>query len=312
MLNFIKNLLVWPWWPRRKPDPMPPPPPPPPRKLIPAQTKRVQWGDDPAQFYDCYIPEHYEDELVGGFGECHGGGWRRGAADADNVVTNKVPWLASLRLAFVSFSYRLGVDSTPRVEVITQAQDLAAGLAHLFQHGAENGIDTKRFALSGHSAGAHLGLLVGTNLDLLKAAGGAWWRCYVSMDTAASDVSKTMKVVPYLSKDLQKVYTDAFNSAEPYAGPDYFHECDPMGQMQAKMPPLLMVVSDDRGPGDLDSAIDFVAKARTFGTNARDPLVVGLKHGEINGNLGLKDTPENAAYTEAVEDFILLFLPKAA
>ena len=67
---------------------------------------------------------------------------------------------------------------------------------------------------------------------------------------------------------------------------------------------MLMIVSADRGPADLNSAKAFVAKASGFGTDARDPLVVELPHGALNANLGLKDTPVNAAYTEAVEAFL--------
>lgn len=305
LLQFFLRLFgrLPPVQPAPTPTTPPDPPKPPAPKLIPAQSFKVQWGTDPLQYYMVYMPEHYEDEQVSGLGEAHGGGWRRGDAEADNVIANKVPWCYGMKRAFVTFSYRLGVDSTPRVEVIDQARDLAAGLLHLRDNGAKVGLDTGRFDLSGHSAGAHLVLLINTSPDLRKAAGGAWWNRVISLDTAASDLAKTMKVAPHLSADMQKLYIGAFGTP-PFAGPDYVHECDPMGQMQSVMPPLLMVVSGDRGPADLDSATAFVAKARTFGTNAQDPLVVDLKHGEINANLGLKDTPVNTAYTNAVEKFL--------
>ena len=145
-------------------------------------------------------------------------------------------------------------------------------------------------------------LLVNTNPDLRKLAGGAWWNHVLSLDTAASDLAQIMRVLPKLGADKQKLYGDAFDTP-PYAGPDYVRECDPMQQMQAVMPPLLMIVSGDRAPADLNSANALVAKASGFGTDARAPLVVELPHGALNANLGLKDTPVNAAYTEAVEAF---------
>ena len=78
-------------------EPQPPAPPPP--KLVPAQSFRVQWGDDDAQYYRIDVPEHYDNEQVAGLGEVHGGGWRRGDAEAPNVIDNKVPWCASHKRA---------------------------------------------------------------------------------------------------------------------------------------------------------------------------------------------------------------------
>ena len=272
-------------------------------KLIPAQTVRVPYGLDPLQFYDLYIPAHYDNETVGAMGEVHGGAWRRGEADSDNVVANKVPWLDSLKLAFVSFSYRLGVDSNPRVEVVTQAQDIAAALAHLRANGAKYGLDLDRFALSGHSAGAHIVLLVNTKPALLKVAGGAWWRCVVSLDAATTDVQKTMQAQPQLSADMRAMFNAAFNTP-PCAGPDYWLTCDPMGQMQAALPPTMLIVSATLST-NLRTAQAFVAKARGFGTDAPMPLLVALTHSEVNANLGLEDTPVNADYTKTIEAFVL-------
>lgn len=291
--------------PAPKPTPLPVDPDP----VLPATSFIVQWGKDPAQYYKVFMCARRASEQVPGFGEQHGGGWRRGDAEAPNVVDNKVPWLNQQGIAFVTFSTRLGVDSTPPVSVLEQAQDLAAGLAHLKTNGASFGLDTSRFVLSGHSAGAQLVLLDNTSPDLLKATGGDWWCGELSLDTAASDLAQTMKTVPYLSPDKAEVYVDAFGTP-PFSGPDYVRQCDPMAQLQGKMKPLLMVVSGKRGGGSLNNAKAFVAKARTFGTIASDPLVVDLEHGEINANLGKTDTPVNAAYTQAVSDWMLPLLRK--
>ena len=82
-------------------EPQPPAPPPP--KLVPAQSFRVQWGDDDAQYYRIDVPEHYDNEQVAGLGEVHGGGWRRGDAEAPNVIDNGyTPNYYAYNLAFTN------------------------------------------------------------------------------------------------------------------------------------------------------------------------------------------------------------------
>ena len=264
-------------WP--KPDPVPPPPPPP--VLIPAKViKGVPYGPDPLQFIDLYIPEHYDNERLVVEAFDHGGGWRRG--DADSSVYAKADHANAKKRIFASISYRLGVDSTPVVPVWTQAQDLAAAYGWLVANIAQYHGNPAKLIRVGHSAGAHLMELVCSNVDLAVIAGP--YLGSVCLDTAASDVPATMRSVPYLSPDLQKLYVDAFGIA-PYAGPDYEHQCDPMGQMDRKQPPKLLVFSNKRGPANESTCRAYGTKAHGFGTQVTI-YASTLKHGEINSLLG--------------------------
>ena len=74
-------------------------------------------------------------------------------------------WRA-LGYAVASVNYRLVPDA--RVE--DQAADIAAALALLKQRAAQLGFDGTRIALVGHSAGAHLVALVGTDPACLTIA----------------------------------------------------------------------------------------------------------------------------------------------
>lgn len=270
---------IWRWLTGQDPTPEPPPPPPPP-KLVPAQILTVYYGPDALQFVVIYIPEHYDNERLAVEVYDHGGGWRRG--DADSSVGQKAVHANAKGRIFVSVSYRLGVDSDPVVPVWTQALDLATAYGWLVATIGEYDGDPAKIIRSGHSAGAHLMELVCSHPDLAAHAGP--YLGSACLDSAALDVPKTMKAVPYLSKQMQKLYVGAFGTA-PYAGPDYEHQCDPMGQMNRKQPPKLLVFSEERGPGDEDSCRDYGEKAEGFGTDVTI-YAAKMSHGEINANLG--------------------------
>ena len=69
--------------------------------------------------------------------------------------------------AFASANYRL----VPQATVEQQAADVASAIAWLRANAAKEGLDPDRIVLMGHSAGAHLVALVGTDPHYLKAAG---------------------------------------------------------------------------------------------------------------------------------------------
>jgi acetyl esterase/lipase len=95
----------------------------------------------------------------------HGGGWSIG--DKSMSVGNKASHFTDKGWAFATVNYRL----VPNATVEQQATDVAAALAWLRAHAQERGFDPDRIVLMGHSAGAHLAALVGTDPTYLKAAG---------------------------------------------------------------------------------------------------------------------------------------------
>jgi acetyl esterase/lipase len=115
----------------------------------------------------------------------HGGGWKRG--DKDNATgAAKVTHLLERGYAVATIDYRL----VPEATVEQQAGDVVAALAWLRGHAGDYGVDPQRIVLMGHSAGAHLVALVGTDPAYLAAAGldyGAL-RGVVALDGAGYDV----------------------------------------------------------------------------------------------------------------------------
>ena len=69
--------------------------------------------------------------------------------------------------AFASANYRL----VPQATVEQQAADIASAIAWLRANATSAGLDPDRIVLMGHSAGAHLVALVGTDPRYLQAAG---------------------------------------------------------------------------------------------------------------------------------------------
>ena len=95
----------------------------------------------------------------------HGGGWSIG--DKRTGAGVKAAHFTAQGWAFASVNYRL----VPGATVEQQANDIASAIAFARIHAAENGLDPDRIVVMGHSAGAHLAALVGTDPRYLKAAG---------------------------------------------------------------------------------------------------------------------------------------------
>lgn len=132
----------------------------------------------------------------------HGGGWSIG--DKRLGAAQKGEHFAAQGWAFASTNYRL----VPQARVEDQAADVAAAIAFLRR---QPGVDPDRIVLMGHSAGAHLAALVGTDPTYLKAAGvplGAV-RGVVLLDGAGYDVGEQMAEP---RNRVQSMYSQAFSS----------------------------------------------------------------------------------------------------
>ena len=112
----------------------------------------------------------------------HGGGWRRGDK-AGGFVERKAAWAASFGAALVSVNYRLTTPDSG-VQWPDHGDDMAAAVAWVQNEGASAGLDVSRLSLLGHSAGAHLVAIVGTDPSLLISAGAdpSGIACVVALD----------------------------------------------------------------------------------------------------------------------------------
>jgi arylformamidase len=74
----------------------------------------------------------------------------------------------------VSTNYRL----LPAARPLEQAGDVARALALVQKQAPQWGADPKRLVLMGHSAGAHLAMLLHASPDMAAKAGAQRWRVY--------------------------------------------------------------------------------------------------------------------------------------
>ena len=92
----------------------------------------------------------------------HGGAWAFGDK---SMAAHMEAHFVGQGYAFAAVNYRLVPEVNPR----QQAEDVAAAIARLVRDAERLGIDPDRIIVSGHSAGAHLAALVGTDPRYLAA-----------------------------------------------------------------------------------------------------------------------------------------------
>ncbi|MEO7247245.1 MAG: alpha/beta hydrolase [Novosphingobium sp.] len=136
----------------------------------------------------------------------HGGGWKRGSKD--NATGKWKPaHFGTEGYNFASINYRL----VPAATVEQQAADVASALKALLDKAGELHIDKRRVVIMGHSAGAHLVALVGTDERYLKGAGLSFADLagVIPIDGAAYDVPAQMRDGPSM---MQQTYGQAFGA----------------------------------------------------------------------------------------------------
>ena len=146
----------------------------------------LAYGTDPLQVLD-YWPAQGLKGRAPLVVFVHGGGWKRGSKDNAGGLW-KAPHYTGEHFAYAAINYRL----VPDANVEQQAADVAASLKYLIDHAAALGIDSSRIVLMGHSAGAHLAALVGTDQRYLTGAGLSFAsiRGVILVDGAAYDVPR--------------------------------------------------------------------------------------------------------------------------
>lgn len=259
--------------------------------------RTIAYGADPMQTLDFWKPTIVDGK--GGTAPAplvvfvHGGGWQRG--NKDNATGRwKAEHYPGLGYGFASIDYRL----VPAATVEEQAADVAAAVKALVDRADALGIDRSRIVLMGHSAGAHLVALVGTDERYLKAAGLSFADLagVIPIDGAAYDVPAQMKDGPQI---MQRTYGQAFGQ-----DPARQRALSPTLQAAAPNAAAFLIPHVQRPDGVRQA--EALAKALTAaGTSARTASFPGeglQGHMEINRRLGDPDyaaTPAIDAWLKA-------------
>jgi arylformamidase len=240
----------------------------------------LSYGSDPLQALNLWVPEGARSAPLVLF--VHGGGWKRGSKD--NATGRSLPGhILGQGYAFASIDYRL----VPEATVEQQAADVAAALAHLLERADALGIDRSRVVLTGHSAGAHLVALVGTDERYLRAAGLSFADIDGVMpnDGAAYDVPAQ---VTQAGRMMGGTYVDAFGTdpARQQALSPTFHADGPNA-------PAFLLLHVQR-PDGVAQAKALAEALKRGGSRAEIGSVPGeglRGHMEINRKLGEPDYP---------------------
>jgi arylformamidase len=256
---------------------------------IPAP-RAIAYGADRLQTLDFYPARHASGPapLVVFI---HGGGWRRGDK-ANATGAAKIDHFTGRGFAFATLNYRL----VPEARVEEQAQDVADAVTRLARDARMLGIDNSRIVLIGHSAGAHLAALVGTDPRYLQKAGLGLERIrgVVLLDGAAYDVPAQRREGAQV---MQKVYAQVFGD-----DPARQRALSPTFQARAPNAPAFLLLHVQRDDGRRQAEALAVA-LRAGGTRAQVAAMPGRNlrgHMAINRELGDPDYPATAI----VDDWI--------
>lgn len=137
-----------------------------------------------AQSLDIYAPTNAArvPVIIG----IHGGGWTSGDKRNAGFTENKARWAVARGHVFVSINYRLSPDYVHPAHI----DDVAAAVAWVYRNIHQVGGDPERLFVLGHSAGAHLAALVGTDESRLAQYGLPMTiiKGVIPLDTGAYDL----------------------------------------------------------------------------------------------------------------------------
>ena len=204
----------------------------------------------------------------------HGGGWVRG----DKSSVNAKPAAFNAQgFVFVSVNYRL----VPEVGIVQQVTDVARAVAWVKQNIHLYGGDASRLFLMGHSAGAHLVSLLGTDESYLQAEGLglADLAGIVSLDTQAYDMFKLMS---NLSPEQGEVYWKTFGD-----DPKFWKAMSPQWHVETgkNIPPFLIAYTGEKQSRVFFSE-QFVKTLQEAGISSELLPAPEKTHGEINREFG--------------------------
>jgi acetyl esterase/lipase len=233
----------------------------------------LSYGSDALQKLDFWRSESPNAPLVI---FVHGGGWKRG--DKRGSTGEKPEHYHQQGCAFASINYRL----VPAATVEQQAQDVANAIAHLITRAESLGFDGKRIVLMGHSAGAHLSALVGTDPRYLAKAGlnEKSLRGVIPLDGACYDVPRQ---IAEGGEFMHDTYLQAFGT-----DPKRQAALSPTQQADAPNVPAFLILHVQREDGTAQSNA-LATALRKAGTSVEIQGFEGrgLKgHAEINRRMG--------------------------
>lgn len=207
----------------------------------------------------------------------HGGGWRWGGLDMAEAESVAQIVAAAMPAAVVSVDYRLAPDHVHPAGV----RDVRAVLDHVRDDADALGVDGRRVALGGGSAGAHLAALAVLEGQPERRP-DALWLAYPVTDPVAGPFEDRHPECPAAIWTGRDVIGDMFDTYLGQGGPD---RDDPRlaptrHPALATLPSTLVTLAEIDGLRP--QAVAFAAAARAAGVDVAVHEVDGVLHGYLD------------------------------
>ncbi|MFZ5830839.1 MAG: alpha/beta hydrolase fold domain-containing protein [Planctomycetota bacterium] len=238
---------------------------------------------------DIHSPQGAKDAPVVAY--VHGGYWKAG--DKANKG-HLAEFFCQHGFVFVTLNYRLA----PAVRHPALIQDVARAVAWVHDHIAEHGGDPAQLFLTGHSAGAHLVALLGTDAKRLGEQGKplSILRAVVPLDSAAMDILS----VAANDRRADSPYRAAFGN-----DPADWADASPLVHAESAtgLPPFQIVVAYGPAIANKKAGVDAFATAlRRNGTRAEVVDASAFReHQSLMTEFGAEGDPVSAAVLEFIE-----------
>jgi acetyl esterase/lipase len=217
----------------------------------------IVYGPLAANRLDVYLPEHRAPTALVVF--FYGGGWNSGDKAEYRFVGAT---LAAAGIVTVIPNYTL----YPEARFPQFMRDAAIAVAFARAHAHEWGVDPARLFVMGHSAGAHVAVLLALDQEYLQEVGGddRWLRGVVGL-------SGPYDFLPF---------TDAYLN-DVFAPPSEFDRSQPINYVHANAPPMLLMhgLADKRvSPNNTRS---LTARLQADGDDVSTQYFPGASHGDL-------------------------------
>jgi len=214
----------------------------------------VAYGADPRQKLDIYVPDHLSAPapvLV----FFYGGSWQTGSKDIYKFFGQA---FASKGIVTVVADYRL----YPQVKFPLFVEDAANAFKFVHDEIPNYGGDPNRLFLAGHSAGAHIAVMLDSNLSYLKAAGAdpAWVRGVIG-------IAGPYDFLPLTDPKLIDLF-----------GGDRVAATQPITFIDGKRAPMLLAYGTDDKTVSPKNSTRMAAKLRSFGSEVEVKSYPGVGH----------------------------------
>jgi acetyl esterase/lipase len=207
----------------------------------------------------------------------YGGSWRRGTREQYRFVGRQLARQGALAIVA---DYR----TAPRTVFPGFVTDAAAAVAWARRHAPEHGGDPARVFLAGHSAGAHIAALVGTDARYLAAHG-----------LAPRDLAGVI--------GLSGPYDFEIAGFEDVFGPPaQWPQAQPVGFVDGDEPPFLLI----HGTADslVEPADSRILADRLRAAGGRAELVWLPEAGHLAPLAALRDPDRQPAMSQAIRNFL--------